>query len=128
MSAEPPAWGTPPAADLPAHRQREREEREHQVQWPHTPAGISPAAADGGLIRRQATVSLVVNLLVLFFAVGLMSAPGAAMALRARSLATTDPARAQRSLRWSWIWLASNLLLYLLLAVLVLALLASLIL
>ena len=123
MSTEPPVWGTPPAA-APARATtqdvRSPSPNAYQVNWKHTPGGIAPTLMPADAIRRQATVSLVVNLLVLFMAFGVLSAPGAAMALRARSLAHVDPARARRSLTWSWVWLASNVLFYVLLAVMLL--------
>jgi hypothetical protein len=95
------------------------------VYWQHTQAGLTRPGLDAGTIQRQATVALVVNLFVLFMAVGLCSAPGAAMALRAKALAPVDVVRAQRSLMWSWLLLASNLLLYVLLTAVIVILVLS---
>ena len=116
--SEPPVWGTPEPG--PARKGGVQDPpAPHEIRWTHTPAGLQRPALDVGTIQRQATVALIVNLIALFMAVGLCSAPGAALALRARALAPVDIRRAQRSLMWSWLLLASNLLLYVLLTVVI---------
>jgi hypothetical protein len=129
ISAEPPIWGSPESGQAPAREGGGVQDAPRgpsdapppppNVYWNRTPAGPGPFTIDPGAIQRQANVALVVNLLVLFLLLGLCSAVGAAMALRARTLAWTDPARAQRSLTWSWVLLASNLLLWVLLVVVI---------
>ncbi len=122
--SEPPVWGTPE----PSRRsgvQAVQPSGDRDVRWARTPAGLSRPQLAAAAIQRQATIALVVNLIVLFVALGLCSAPGAAMALRARALAPVDAVRAQRSLRWSWLLLASNLLLYVLLSVVLVILVLS---
>ncbi len=120
--SEPPGWGTP-APPGPAEGGVQDVARE--IHWKHTPAGLTRPGLEAATIQRQAGVALLVNLLVLFLAVGLCSAPGALLAFRARALATVDPVRAQRSLMWSWLLLASNLLLYVLLTVVIVILVLS---
>ena len=65
-------------------------------------------------LQRRARLALVVNLVVAVFCFGLVSIPGsiaAGMALRA---IPADLHRADRLVRWSWAFLATNLLFYLL--------------
>jgi len=115
----PPVWGTPDSRPSPATATVQDRPREQQVRWQHNPRGIAPRVMSPDLLRRQAKVAMVVNLIVLFCAFGLCSAPGAYLAVRARDLAHQDPVRAQRRLMWSWLLLASNLLLYVLLALVI---------
>ena len=75
---------------------------------------------DSAALRRRATVALVVNLVVAIGLFGLLSIPGAITAGLARGAAAGDPERAARLIRWSWAFLATNLLFYLLLLAVVL--------
>jgi hypothetical protein len=71
-------------------------------------------------LRRRATIALASNLVVALFLFGLLSIPGAISAGMARRAAARDPDRAARLIRWSWAFLITNALFYLLLLVVVL--------
>ena len=67
-------------------------------------------------LRGRATTSLIINLVLAVFFLGVLSIPGAVFA--AMSLGEKhDPERARRLLRWSWGFLAANLLFYVLLLI-----------
>jgi hypothetical protein len=88
------------------------------LEWTRPAAGsVAAAPAD---LRRRATVALVINLVVAVGLFGLLSIPGAITAGLARGAAEQDPERAARLIRWSWAFLATNLLFYLLLLAVVL--------
>jgi hypothetical protein len=90
------------------------------LEWTRPAAGSAPAAPVD--LRRRATVALVVNLVVAVGLFGLLSIPGAITAGLARGAAESDPERAARLIRWSWAFLATNLVFYLLLLAVVLVL------
>jgi hypothetical protein len=73
-------------------------------------------------LRRRATIAMVVNIVVVLGLFGLLSIPGAITAGMARRAAGPDPDRAARLIRWSWAFLATNLLFYLLLLAVLLVL------
>ena len=88
------------------------------LEWSRPAPGTAlPAPVD---LRRRATVALVVNLVVAIGLFGLLSIPGAVCAGLARGAADADPERATRLIRWSWAFLATNLVFYLLLLAVVL--------
>lgn len=70
-------------------------------------------------LLRRARTALAVNLLVATCLFGLLSIPGAVAAGMALRAAPTDPVRADRLIRWSWAFLGTNLVFYLLLALVV---------
>ena len=67
------------------------------------------------LLLRRARTAMVVNIVVAVCFFGLLSIPGAISAGMARQAAPHDPDRAARLSRWSWAFLATNLMFYLLL-------------
>jgi hypothetical protein len=78
-----------------------------------------PAVQPGGpldplAVRRRATTALIINLVLAVFFLGLLCIPGAVLAAMSMS-ETHDVRRANRLLRWSWGFLAANLLFYVLL-------------
>jgi hypothetical protein len=66
-------------------------------------------------LHRRARLALVVNLVVAVCCFGLVSIPGAVVAGMALRAIPDDLHRADRLVRWSWAFLATNLLFYLLL-------------
>jgi hypothetical protein len=88
------------------------------LEWTRPAPG--PAAAQPVDLRRKATIALVVNLVVAIGLFGLLSIPGAVCAGLARGAAAEDPERSARLIRWSWAFLATNLVFYLLLLAVVL--------
>lgn len=117
---EPPPWGVPPAAPRV------------EPAAPLPPFGAAGYAAQVGrpgqfeqprqfeqpesAVRARATIALVVNVVVALCCFGLMSIPGAIAAGMAIRAIPTDPKRAARLVRWSWAFLALNVLFYILLA------------
>jgi hypothetical protein len=75
-------------------------------------AGGPAAVAD---LHRRARLALVVNLLVAVCCFGLLSIPGAVTAGMALRSIPEDLPRADKLIRWSWAFLGTNLLFYLLL-------------
>lgn len=75
-------------------------------------ATVEPTAE---ALHRRARLALVVNLVVAVFCFGLVSIPGAITAGMALRAIPDDLHRADRLVRWSWAFLATNLLFYLLL-------------
>lgn len=73
---------------------------------------VAPAAA---ALHRRARRALLVNLVVAVFCFGLLSIPGAIAAGMALRAIPEDLPRADRLVRWSWAFLGTNLLFYLLL-------------
>src|SRR3954471_6467447 len=70
-------------------------------------------------LHRRARLSLVINLVVAICCFGLVSIPGAIAAAMALRAIPDDLPRADRLVRWSWAFLGTNLLFYLLLAAVV---------
>ncbi|HST86106.1 MAG TPA: hypothetical protein VLL08_30485 [Kineosporiaceae bacterium] len=66
-------------------------------------------------LHRRARLALVVNLVVAVCCFGLLSIPGAIAAGMALRAIPDDLPRADRLVRWSWAFLGTNLLFYLLL-------------
>jgi hypothetical protein len=66
-------------------------------------------------LHRRARLALVVNLVVAICCFGLLSIPGAIAAGMALRAIPDDLPRADRLVRWSWAFLGTNLLFYLLL-------------
>jgi hypothetical protein len=66
-------------------------------------------------LQRRARLALVINLVVAVCCFGLVSIPGAIAAGMALRAIPDDLHRADRLVRWSWAFLATNLLFYLLL-------------
>ena len=66
-------------------------------------------------LQRRARLALVVNLVVAVCLFGLLSIPGAIAAGLALRAIPDDLPRADRLVRWSWAFLGTNLLFYLLL-------------
>jgi hypothetical protein len=79
-------------------------------------AAVEPAAE---VLHRQARLALVINLIVAVCCFGLVSIPGAITAGMALRAIPQDLHRADRLVRWSWAFLATNLLFYLLLTVVI---------
>jgi hypothetical protein len=105
---EQPAWGTPAQ-----QRYYPPEKGAPPVPQVHVQPGSS---LDLLALHRRATTALIVNAVLAIFFLGLLCIPGAALA--ALSLGEKhDPERARRLLRWSWGFLAANLLFYVLLMV-----------
>src|SRR3954462_8237679 len=71
-------------------------------------------------VHRRARLALVVNLVVAICCFGLLSIPGAVAAGLALRAIPDDLPRADRMIRWSWAFLGTNLLFYLLLFAVVL--------
>jgi hypothetical protein len=69
------------------------------------------------VLRRRATIALVVHVVLALCLFAVPSIAGAVTAGLARRAAVTDLARGDRLLRWSWAFLAVDLLFYVLLAV-----------
>ena len=82
---------------------------------------VQPAAAEpvAEALHRRARRALVINLVVATCAFGLVSIPGAIAAAMALRAIPDDLPRADRLVRWSWAFLGTNLLFYLLLAAVV---------
>lgn len=70
-------------------------------------------------LHRQAQLALVINLVVAVCCFGLVSIPGAITAGMALRAIPADLHRADRLVRWSWAFLGTNLLFYLLLLVVI---------
>lgn len=79
-------------------------------------AAAVPAAE---VLHRRARLALVINLVVAVCCFGLVSIPGAIAAGMALRAIPEDLPRADRLVRWSWAFLGTNLLFYLLLLVVV---------
>jgi hypothetical protein len=79
-------------------------------------ASAEPAAEQ---LYRRARLALVVNLVVAICCFGLLSVPGAISAGLALRAIPDDLPRADRLVRWSWAFLGTNLLFYLLLLVVI---------
>jgi hypothetical protein len=75
-----------------------------------------PAAGD---LHRRARLALVVNLVVAICCFGLVSVPGAIAAGMALRAIPDDLPRADRLVKWSWAFLGTNLLFYLLLLIVI---------
>src|SRR4051812_2560390 len=71
------------------------------------------------VLHRRARRALVINLVVAICCFGLVSIPGAIAAGMALRAIPDDPPRADRLVRWSWAFLGTNVLFYLLLLVVV---------
>ena len=80
---------------------------------------VEPAAE---ALHRRARLALVINLIVAVCCFGLVSIPGAIVAGMALRAIPGDLRRADRLVRWSWAFLATNLLFYLLLGIVIAAL------
>ena len=74
---------------------------------------------EADVLHRRARLALVVNLVVAVCCFGLLSIPGAISAGMALRAIPDDLHRADRLIRWSWAFLATNLLFYLLLFVVI---------
>ena len=79
-------------------------------------AAAEPAAE---ALHRRARLALVINLVVAVCCFGLLSIPGAITAGMALRAIPDDLHRADRLVRWSWAFLGTNLLFYLLLLVVI---------
>ena len=79
---------------------------------------------DAADVHRRARRALLVNVVVAVACFGLLSVPGAIAAGMALRAVDTDPVRADRLVRWSWAFLGTNLLFYVLLAAVVLVVVA----
>ena len=77
------------------------------------------AVPDAEVLHRRARLALVINLVVAVFCFGLLSIPGAVAAGMALRAVPNDLPRAERLVRWSWAFLGTNLLFYLLLLVVI---------
>ena len=79
-------------------------------------AAAEPAAE---ALHRQARLALVINLVVAVCCFGLVSVPGAIAAGMALRAIPGDLPRADRLVKWSWAFLGTNLLFYLLLLIVI---------
>jgi hypothetical protein len=79
----------------------------------------APAEPVAEALYRRARLALVINLVVAICCFGLVSIPGAVTAGLALRAVPEDPRRADRLIRWSWAFLATNVLFYLLLSVVI---------
>jgi hypothetical protein len=79
----------------------------------------SAAEPAADVLHRRARLALVINLVVAVCCFGLVSIPGAITAGMALRAIPDDLHRADRLIRWSWAFLATNLLFYLLLFVVI---------
>ena len=71
------------------------------------------------VLHRRARLALVINLVVAICCFGLVSIPGAIAAGMALRAIPEDLHRADRLVRWSWAFLGTNLLFYLLLLIVI---------
>jgi hypothetical protein len=81
-------------------------------------ATVEPVA---DALHRRARLALAINLAVALCCFGLLSIPGAVAAGMALRAIPADPHRADRLIRWSWAFLGTNLVFYVLLLAVVLA-------
>jgi hypothetical protein len=77
------------------------------------------AAPDAEALHRRARLALVINLVVAICCFGLVSIPGAIAAGMALRAIPDDLPRADRLVKWSWAFLGTNLLFYLLLLIVI---------
>jgi hypothetical protein len=111
-----PAWGSSSEAYEPRPYPPEKGAPPVEPAEKHVLLGAPGTPPDAAAIRRRATTSLIINLVLALFFLGVLCIPGAVLAAMAMA-EKHDPRRAQRLLRWSWGFLAANLLFYILLVI-----------